>query len=822
MMYFDLPPEPPAVEIVQAPIVRFSDEVTAAPQSPSNLKNLLAGAAHQPVSQALVNSVLGPRELGSRKLEPRESVHTTKLSWVSPGDSSTPIGGGLLAQSSSSGSVPSDDTESELPILPFPLGESGLGNENGSLPPQPSVESPDVENTGDAQSEAGADDDIDSVDIDVNEDEPLDTDGLPESSPESLPTERPEDLASQLQLTADFQEYDPESQIITARGNVVLRLNDAIIEANELWLNLINRYALATGDVLLTRGAQIVRGNRAEYNFIQQSGVIGNAVGTLFLPEIDNDFASPLEPLAASARRAYDPIARRSDTDPDQDSEVVVTSDGSLGFASTDAAQPVGSQPEGNLRQLRFETDELVFDVEGWRAQSVRITNDPFSPPELELRTDSLVLRNISPVQDELLLKNPRLVFDQGLSLPLLRNRILLSRDASGQGGTTVSTEALNPIPVSVGIDGSDRGGLYIGRKVPVTKDEPFQLSVTPQFFIARAFSGDTSSPINAENFGFLADLEANITPRTTLSGDAEVTSLNLSEIDENLRTNIRVQQLISDHRLELQYSYRERLFNGSLGFQDVQSSLGAVFLSPTIALNDSGLQLTYQAGAQLINAETDQNDLLLEQNSDTGRVTLGRYQASGALSQTFNLWRGEPKPATQSEGLRYTPSPVVPYLNLTTGLRLTGTYYSSDDFQNNLIASVGIEGQLGHFARDFGDYTRFNIGYAQSFLRGDDSPFLFDREVDRNVLSLGLTQQLYGPILIGFQTGLSLNADRDINTAYTLEYSRRTYGILLRYDASQNSGSIGFRLSNFSWLGDADPFDTPRVRSVESSVIER
>ncbi|MEO1099693.1 MAG: hypothetical protein AAFX57_18355, partial [Bacteroidota bacterium] len=35
------------------------------------------------------------------------------------------------------------------------------------------------------ESEAGADDDIDSVDIDVNEDEPLDTDGLPESRSDS-------------------------------------------------------------------------------------------------------------------------------------------------------------------------------------------------------------------------------------------------------------------------------------------------------------------------------------------------------------------------------------------------------------------------------------------------------------------------------------------------------------------------------------------------------------------------------------------------------------------------------------------------------------
>ncbi|NJM96936.1 MAG: DUF3769 domain-containing protein [Phormidesmis sp. RL_2_1] len=99
--------------------------------------------------------------------------------------------------------------------------------------------------------------------------------------------------------------------------------------------------------------------------------------------------------------------------------------------------------------------------------------------------------------------------------------------------------------------------------------------------------------------------------------------------------------------------------------------------------------------------------------------------------------------------------------------------------------------------------------------------PFLFDREVDRNILYYGLTQQIYGPFLLGFQSAYSLDQNRNISSVYTLEYSRRTYGILLRYDATQSAASIGFRLSNFSWLGDTDPFDTPRTRQVRGGVIE-
>ncbi len=710
MVYFDLPPEPPAVEVVEAaPVASF------------------------------------PHPL----LEPEAATQ-------------------LLGQA-----------ESGLPMLPAAEESPAESEDSPEEPPSQSPAEPPAEPAeGPVRIEIEAEDEL-----------------------------TPEELAARLQLTADYQEYDPIAQTITARGNVVLTLNDAIIESDQIWVNLVNRYALAEGNVLLTRGSQIIRGSRAEYSFIQQSGTVDDAVGTLYLPDVDTDLASPLEGRSLSSRRAYDPINRNSD--------LRVDSDGSVRISTSPGAVPTGSNP-GNLRQLRFETDQLAFDVEGYRAQGVRITNDPFSPPELELRADSLLLRNLSATQDELLLKRPRLVFDQGLSLPLLRSRLLLNRG-------TVNPDDLSPVPAAVGIDGSERGGFFLGRKIPLVRNDRVRLSVTPQFFAAQAFSGESSSPIDPDNFGVSADLSARLSPRTTLEGSADLTSLDLSNITEKLRTNIRAEQQLGDHRLALQYSYRERLFNGSLGFQDVRFSLGAVLLSPDIQLGsgNNGPRLTYQASAQLINAGSDRADLLLARSSDTGRITLGRYQASAALRQGFNLWRGEPRPATQTEGLRFTPQPVVPYLNLNTGLRATGTYYSSGDFQDNLVAEVGIDGQLGHFARNFGDYTRFNVSYAQSFVGGANSPFLFDREIDRNVLSLGLTQQVYGPFLAGFQTALSLNRSDTITTIYTLEYSRRTYGILLRYDATQNTGAIGFRLSNFSFVGDTDPFDSPRIRRVESGVIE-
>ena len=776
MVYFDLPPEPahqPIDRATKRPLSRTTQSVPIGelpldlwaiaplPEPQNLLDNLLAedtsnaGAVAAPHQSAATHTVLL-----DPPVEPRFTLAQTELPSLAP---------------ATEAEEPTDEPSGEpIPDDPIPTNTSPSEPTLENVPPVP-VPS-----------------DRPEIDLDIESEEEL----------------TPEEFASQLRLSADYQEYNPETQVITARGNVLLEVNDAIIEASELWVNLVNRYTFASGNVLLTRGSQLIRGSSVEYNFIQQSGTIGNAVGTLYFPELENDLSSPLNPREGPIRRVYDPIGRNPDLE--------VDSDGSVQIASDSGGETSGGS-DGQLRQLRFETDSLDFDVEGWVAEDVRITNDPFSPPELELRTDRLTLRNVSATQDEVLLKRPRLVFDGGLSIPLFRRRILLTRGEEG-----VDPDDLNPVPVQVGIDGRDRGGLFVGRKVPVIDSNNLDFSVTPQYSIAEALNSESSGPFDLDNFGGTAELNARLSERTTLKGTADLTSLRLGDITENLRTSLRAEQQIGDHRLALQYSYRERLFNGSLGFQDVQSSFGAVLLSPEIFLNDNGLQLTYQASAQLINAETDRGDLLRASGSNTGRINLGRYQASAALSQTFPLWIGEPKPATQDEGLRFTPAPIVPYLNLRVGVRGTGTYYSSGDSQENLIADVGIEGQVGHLSRNFGDYTRYNIGYSQSFIGGAGSPFLFDREVDRNVLTFGLAQQLYGPFIGGFQTAFSLSEGGTIDTVYTLEYSRRTYGILLRYDDAQGSGSIGFRLSNFSWIGDTNPFDTPRTRRVQGGVIEQ
>ncbi|MEO1590625.1 MAG: DUF3769 domain-containing protein [Cyanobacteria bacterium J06632_22] len=782
MAYPDLPPSPPAeAQLLPSPQANAGDSLGLPegtrrwPSSPQPVLQSLADVSY--LAQDLISPSPGSAVLsqpsGSIEMLSGEGAVVSRVEGDRANASSNPVppaaGEGVSQVNEVEGTRLLVDIESSRDERP------GEATESVSAP-------------GDTPADA-------SVDSESPAQSPADLDESPR------PTTRPPlGAATQLDIIADYQSYDPVRQVVTASGDVQLTLSGSLLQAQKVWINLLNRYVLAEGDVLLTRGAQLVRGQRVEYSLAQGAGTVFDAKGQLSLTALGDDFADPTVSPTLS-RRAFDPL------NPDRGVSSVVGVGGLQFGSNTDINFPGA---EGGVRQLRFEAGQLDFDALAWRAEDVRITNDPFSPPELELRSDRLTITSLNDEQDLLRVENPRLVFDQGFTLPLFRQDYILNR---GQ----FDADDLNPLPTGIGVDGRDRGGLFIERGFTVYETPDVTVGVTPRYLVSNALD---QGLFDANAFGIGVDVSARVANDIAVTASADLSGLVFNEISENLRANVRAQRLIGDHTLALEYSYRDRLYNGSLGFQDVRSSLGAVLLSPVIVLNDAGLSFDYQIGAQYITAETDRVGLL-GLNPTDNLVSLGRFQGSARLFQGFTLWQGTPLPATPTEGLRYTPSPVTPSISLGASLRGVATYYTNGDFQELLAGAVSLNFQFGHLSAPMWDYTRFNVGYYQAFVGGDDSPFLFDRDVDRRVLSLGLMQQVHGPLLLGFQSSLNLDSGDDVSTDIILEYSRRTYGILLRYSPTRSTGAIGFRLSDFSWVGGSDPFDE-LGRDVEGGVIQQ
>jgi lipopolysaccharide export system protein LptA len=614
----------------------------------------------------------------------------------------------------------------------------------------------------------------------------------------------PEDI---VEITSDRQEYDQKRGIVTAQGNVVMRFSKGVLSADRVQVNLRNRIVVAEGNVALKRGDQILRGEKFEYFFVQDRGVIYNASGEIYQPNVGRDAAPTISDSTVLARPLSDRLLAEQPLQGVSAAEGYQFTVGGIGPNTQGTTFPSGGQ-RGQLNRQRFEAARVDFDGEVWRGTDVRLTNDPFSPPELEVRADTATVRNIGPLQDELVLDNPRLVFDQGLALPLFPRRFVFDR------------RDRDPALFTIGYDEDERGGVFIERSFDIYRSDRVSFQLTPQYLVQRSIWDGKG--IQPNTFGLRSALDVRFSDRTFLTAKASLSSLELDNYQNRLRFNAKLGQQIDilkyPHTLTLEGNYRDRLFNGSLGFQTVQSSFGAVLTSPTIALGNTGLLLNYQAGVQFINADTDRIDLLPVVR-DNNRINLTRYQGAAFLTRYFPLWVGKPLPATPDQGLRFTPVPVVPNVQLVTQLTGVSSYYSSGDTQPSITGSIGLIGQIGHFSRPLFDYTGFNITYTEG-IRGAASPFLFDRFVDTRTLSFGLTQQIYGPFRFGFQSSVNLNTGQEISTDYIFEYSRRTHNILVRYNPVLGLAAISLRISDFNWNGSPQPFGGSGVRSVEQGVI--
>ncbi|MGD1850213.1 MAG: DUF3769 domain-containing protein, partial [Cyanophyceae cyanobacterium] len=608
----------------------------------------------------------------------------------------------------------------------------------------------------------------------------------------------PTGLAGAVEVTADQQEYDEVRNVVIAIGNAVVRFQGAVISGDRVQINLNNRIALAEGQVAFKRGRQLLRGERLEYNLVQGDGILLDGYGEIDRTTLGPDLAGG-EAVVGPYNPALDrPLSDRiTGSDPLTDVRQTGQFSVEVGTGNVGIVDPPPGQT-GEVQNFRFEADRVEFDPNGWIAENARLTNDPFSPPELEIRTPRLRFRRLSPLRDELVAEKGRWVIDDSFSFPLIPSRTVFDRREQP------------PEPFRIRFDQEERGGLFIERSFTILRTPQWRLDVTPQFHVQRAFFDSESGFFSPDAWGGKARLAGNITPKLSILGVARFTSFDFDEFDDRFRGSLRANQIIDTpwgpHILAAEYSFRDRLFNGTFGFQTIRRSIGAVLTSPAIPLWDTGVTLQYQGGVQNITARTDR-PFLLKPIRDNDLITLDRIQVGAILRRNFTLWQGNTLPATAEEGLRYTPAPVRPFLRIVTRLRAFSSNYSNGEFQNTITGTIGLQGQFGHFSRPWFDYTAFNIAYQQR-IRNGESPFLFDRVGENQVIGFGLTQQIYGPFRVGFQAAYSIDREEILDSSFTLDYSRRTFGITLRFNPERQQGSIIFRLTDFNWTGNGSVFD--------------
>lgn len=483
----------------------------------------------------------------------------------------------------------------------------------------------------------------------------------------------------------------------------------------------------------------------------------------------------------------------------------------------------------GTVSRWRLQANRLTVTPKGWQADRAAFTNDPYTPAQSWVDASGVVAHQEANGDLVIQTKSNQLILEDRLPIPLQRNQ-RFEKDRQVENRWVMA------------VDSEDRDGFYLGYNLkPLQVGKEGTLNLQPQFMARRALDGTTSSyvlpgqPVGSEpssqptRIGDLLGLLAQFDTRV-LGLNVEVVG-DFSTFDpSNFANGARSWGDIS-RSFNLPVlgkttargfgAYRYRVWNGSLGEQDVYSALGAS-LEQTRDLPNLGNitnSMFWRAGF---------GNFQGTEFTSTNLADLWRASVYASVNSQLPLWTGKPLNPGSEQATRFSPTPVVPGLAINTNLNMNLAYYGDGSSQQAFSISGGPTITLGHLQKNAFDYTQFTVTGGGT-LRQGVSPFSFDRIVDLSTLGLGLTQQVVGPLM--FSGGVGVNVDPssefygDVVDSYVeLRWQRRAYELAIYYSPYQGIGGVRVKLNDFNFRGTGVPFVpyTPPGMAQDASIQRR
>ena len=445
----------------------------------------------------------------------------------------------------------------------------------------------------------------------------------------------------------------------------------------------------------------------------------------------------------------------------------------------------------GTISRWRVQASRVQFTADGWRADRMGFSNDPFTPSQTRIDAEDVVAREQENGDLLISARRNRLIVEESLPIPVTRRQLIQKEEVDNRW--------------VFGIDNKDRDGFFVGRNLQTVQfGGRTELSLEPQIMVQRAIDG-------GKDVGDLFGLDAKLGGRYgsyRLEAKAEIGSFD----PDNLLGNSRFWGTfgkdvdlgaIGTVQADLFAAHRYRTWNGSLGESNIQSAYGA-YAEQRGDWQQGTANHRYLVRGAIGNYTADhyRKDRLEE----AGRATL-----FGSLTSRFPLIGGDPADLSPQAAYRYSPEPIIPGLTLNTNINSSFAAYSTGTHQQTLSFSGGPTLTLGTFSRPFLDFTQLSI-IGGGTLRGGGSPFEFDRAVDLGTLGFGITQQIVGPLLVS--TGMNFNVDPGsaqygdiINSNIEVRWQRRSYDLGVYFNPYEGIGGVRFRLNDLDFSGRGVPF---------------
>ena len=464
------------------------------------------------------------------------------------------------------------------------------------------------------------------------------------------------------------------------------------------------------------------------------------------------------------------------------------------------------------ITKWRFKSKRINLEDDTLTSELIFFTNDPYNKPQFFLRSKDFKGQIIDG-KKIFKSKSTFVNFDDKVTIPI--------------GSRTISDKGA-PSKWGFGYDSKTKDGLFLTRTFkPLIKDK-FKFESKTNFLLQRAFVGETNSfravdsSVISDNVKNDIDLLDIIGLDFNFESDILNSNFDITANFNSLNPNRLYDSFSSSANfLKSFFSWptdKENCLNQTCENEILQNRNSSSFNSFFGVYSNFNLDNIYSSlGSKIINEYNYSKNnfsksytLIFDIGSFKGKShsnslsSLDRYSLTSSLQGKYKIYSPNIEETNYSDEYIYTSKIEDKGIFLFSNLSYAFSKYSDLSDQSILQASLGPAFAYGDLKNKFLDYTFLSLIPQYANKKGK-SPFEFDNFNEDSRLEINFKQQVYGPIIIGFEGMLNLNNSSSdykkiTKRKYSIGISRRAYSVNLINDIDEEYFLLYFNINNFKY----------------------
>tara|TARA_Y100000589_G_scaffold329472_1_gene376132 strand:+ start:118 stop:2406 length:2289 start_codon:yes stop_codon:yes gene_type:complete len=660
-----------------------------------------------------------------------------------------------------------------------------------------------------------------------------------------------------LEIESNIQ-YEIEN-VYYAEGNAIIYFSNAILKGDKVEYDKSNKTIKVIGNVFYTKGDQYFEASEVFYNLESDEGYIDNIYGVLDMKSFVKDF---------EFKNVDEEYVLSNNNDELKDLEYVDNVNIGLvndfeknkKFNLTNIKFDIPS-----IKKWRYKSKKILLENSQLIAEEILFTNDALNKPQFILRSRDF-LGEIIEDKVKLVSRKSTIILDDKLQIPIGK-RTIYDKDAISSWGIGSDYEekdgfylskGFDPIYINDNLNLKFRPYILIQRGLQGTTKsfrEPKSSLLSPKvennILISDLFAFDSTLNGYFNDFKIYLNTRLNTINTNRLSESIRskfilMKSINLNKNNESINNQFKNDNSLTnfvdlasleendnsltnfediesieenDNYLENNYFKEENLEKGR--FENILDLKYTSSFRDTISRGYSGEHEIYFGNSLSI---SNRKSWISKKNTtDIAFIyNIGKFKAksknhnifkdlyrnvfASKLSWNISLWDKNLINKNINSTYKYSPNVINEGINWITDVQSGVFLYSDGSSQKGLTISSGPNFVFGQFKNKFFDYTSLTLRNSY-VLKSGESPFAFD-DINKSFrLNMNIQQQIYGPIVFGYQTSLNLDDGEFSKPNYNLDFKRRAYSLGAFYNTSNKILGINFNIFNFDYSGKSEKF---------------